>query len=62
MRALIDVSGARAFAVPGRVPGTAGVEGMLIEGPQGWGEFSPRCEAEASRAFVAGRRGGHGGL
>ncbi|MCB0929467.1 MAG: O-succinylbenzoate synthase [Mycolicibacterium insubricum] len=58
MRALIDVSGARAFAVPGRVPGTAGVEGMLIEGPQGWGEFSPRCEAEASRAFVAATEAG----
>ena len=58
VRALIDVSGARAFAVPGRVPGTAGVEGMLIEGPQGWGEFSPRCEAEASRAFVAATEAG----
>ena len=40
MKALIDFDGTRPFAIPMAVgPGVR--EGMLIEGPQGWGEFSP---------------------
>lgn len=43
MKALIDFDGARVFAIPARedYPGFPACEGMLIEGPQGWGEFSP---------------------
>ena len=40
MKALIDFDGAAVYAVPLRY--ADGVrEGMLLEGPQGWGEFSP---------------------
>ncbi|MET0455605.1 MAG: o-succinylbenzoate synthase [Mycobacterium sp.] len=40
MKALVDLDGALVFGIPTR--GGEGVrEGMLIEGPQGWGEFSP---------------------
>ncbi|MFN8089017.1 MAG: enolase C-terminal domain-like protein [Mycobacterium sp.] len=39
MKALIDFDGAAVFAIP--VLGGGVHEGMLIEGPQGWGEFSP---------------------
>ncbi len=43
MQALIDFDGAPVFAIPARAdyPGFRGCEGMLIEGPQGWGEFCP---------------------
>ena len=49
MRTLIDFADAPVFAVPvldgfGR---QARAEGMLIEGPQGWGEFSPPADADA---------------
>lgn len=39
MKSLIDFDGAAVFAIP--VLGGRVHEGMLIEGPQGWGEFSP---------------------
>ena len=43
MRTLIDFDGALVFAIPVIAdlgyPSTH--EGMLLEGPQGWGEFSP---------------------
>lgn len=43
MQTLIDFEDARPFAIPtvGAAGGTALREGMLVEGPQGWGEFSP---------------------
>ena len=47
MQTLIDFDGAPVFAIPGTADtGAAAVrEGMLIEGPQGWGEFSPAPDA-----------------
>lgn len=58
MKSLIDFDGAAVFSIP--VQGAAGDrgvhEGMLIEGPQGWGEFSPSqsCdELEAARWLLA---------
>lgn len=49
MQTLIDLDNARPFAVPVLDPGPGAtmVEGLLIEGPQGWGEFSPRHDADA---------------
>ncbi|AQT80000.1 O-succinylbenzoate synthase [Mycolicibacterium litorale] len=41
MKALIDFENAPVFAIGPRAGFTDGCEGMLIEGPQGWGEFSP---------------------
>jgi O-succinylbenzoate synthase len=43
MKTWIDFDGAPVFAVPltDAVDGLTVCEGMLIEGPQGWGEFSP---------------------
>ncbi|TGD88329.1 O-succinylbenzoate synthase [Mycolicibacterium sp. CH28] len=43
MKTLIDFDNAPVFAIPARpgYPGFDGCEGMLIEGPQGWGEFCP---------------------
>jgi O-succinylbenzoate synthase len=43
VKELIDFDGARVFAIPARegYPGFPACEGMLIEGPQGWGEFCP---------------------
>lgn len=41
MKALIDFDNAPVFAIPPRDGFIDGCEGMLIEGPQGWGEFSP---------------------
>lgn len=40
VQTLIDLDTAPVFAIPLR-DGTAVHEGILIEGPQGWGEFSP---------------------
>ena len=40
MKTWIDFDGALIYAIPG-IDGADGCEGMLIEGPQGWGEFSP---------------------
>lgn len=47
MQTLIDFDNAPVFAIPARdgYPGFAGREGMLLEGPQGWGEFSPPVTA-----------------
>jgi o-succinylbenzoate synthase len=46
MRTLIDFEVARGFAIPlrTRFRGIGVREGMLIEGPQGWGEFGPFAE------------------
>lgn len=43
MKTWIDFDGAPVFAIPltDAVGGVTVCEGMLIEGPQGWGEFSP---------------------
>lgn len=40
MKTWIDFDGAPVYAIPA-LDGAAPYEGMLIEGPQGWGEFSP---------------------
>lgn len=40
MQTLIDLDTAPVFAIPSR-DGTFVHEGVLVEGPQGWGEFSP---------------------
>jgi O-succinylbenzoate synthase len=40
MRTLIDFDGALVFAIP-FADGSGVREGVLLEGPQGWGEFSP---------------------
>lgn len=58
MKSLIDFEGAAVFAIPLReARGDQRVhEGMLIEGPQGWGEFSPSGAGgadEAARWLVA---------
>ena len=43
MKTWIDFDDAPVFAIPlvDAVGGLTVCEGMLIEGPQGWGEFSP---------------------
>lgn len=43
MKALIDFDTAPVFFIPARdiYRGFSGCEGMLLEGPQGWGEFCP---------------------
>jgi O-succinylbenzoate synthase len=48
----IDFDAAPIFAIPltDDVGGTAVCEGMLIEGPQGWGEFSPPAGCDPRRA------------
>lgn len=47
MRTLIDFDSAPVFAVPTR----HGVrEGVLLDGPQGWGEFSPPADADDALA------------
>jgi O-succinylbenzoate synthase len=48
----IDVQGARAFAIPmtTRFRGITIREGMLIEGPRGWGEFCPFREYDDREA------------
>ena len=49
MQTLIDFDDAPVFALPVLDPvGAAVAEGMLIEGPQGWGEFSPPPDADAA--------------
>ncbi len=58
MRALIDFDAAAAFSVPATHPGRPAVEGLVLEGPQGWGEFSPRSAAQAGPALVAATEGG----
>lgn len=48
VQTLIDLAGARVFAIPADdgLGETRAREGMLIEGPQGWGEFSPADSAD----------------
>jgi O-succinylbenzoate synthase len=41
VKTLIDFDAAPIFAIPMRSSAQRPREGMLIEGPQGWGEFSP---------------------
>jgi O-succinylbenzoate synthase len=60
MKALIDFDAAPVFGIPLR-DGTGVREGMLIEGPQGWGEFSPPSDGddrEAARWLTAAVEGG----
>lgn len=52
MKTWIDFDSAPVFAIPLRdeVDGRQFCEGMLIEGPQGWGEFSPPPDCAPERA------------
>jgi O-succinylbenzoate synthase len=52
---LIDFDSALAFAIPivNRSGGTSIREGMLLEGPQGWGEFSPVADDEVAAWLTA---------
>ncbi|QYL14576.1 enolase C-terminal domain-like protein [Mycolicibacterium pallens] len=54
MKEMIDFDGAPVFAIPARegYRGFPGCEGMLVEGPQGWGEF---CPPRDSSDLVAAR-------
>jgi len=45
MQTMIDFDDAPVFAMPG-FDGIGVREGMLIEGPQGWGEFSPHDDCD----------------
>ncbi|EJZ06035.1 O-succinylbenzoate synthase, partial [Mycolicibacterium fortuitum subsp. fortuitum DSM 46621 = ATCC 6841 = JCM 6387] len=49
VQTLIDFDRSPVFAIPTVEPvgGLTVREGMLIEGPQGWGEFSPLPQAGA---------------
>jgi O-succinylbenzoate synthase len=63
MKPLIDFDDALVFGIPltDVVDGTAVREGMLLEGPQGWGEFSPRSDcgnAELARWLTSATEGG----
>lgn len=46
VKALIDFEHARGFGIP-MTDGVRVREGVLIEGPQGWGEFSPPADGDA---------------
>lgn len=52
MKTWIDFDAAPVFAIPltDEVGGRTVCEGMLIEGPQGWGEFSPPPGCDPQRA------------
>ena len=52
MKTWIDFDAAPIFAIPltDEIGGVGVCEGMLIEGPQGWGEFSPPPGCDARRA------------
>ncbi|GAY15470.1 enolase C-terminal domain-like protein [Mycobacterium sp. shizuoka-1] len=63
MKELIDFDGALVFAVQARAtyPGFPACEGMLIEGPQAWGEFCPPAGSDdltAARWLTAAVEGG----
>jgi O-succinylbenzoate synthase len=45
MKALVDFAHAPVFGIP-MIDGVGVREGMLLEGPQGWGEFSPPADAD----------------
>ena len=49
MKTWIDFEGALVYAIPS-ADGQALFEGMLIEGPQGWGEFSPPEDCDDRQA------------
>jgi o-succinylbenzoate synthase len=53
MQTMIDFDDAPVFAMPG-FGGIGTREGMLIEGPQGWGEFSPHddCDDRAAARWL----------
>jgi O-succinylbenzoate synthase len=55
MRTLIDFEHGLVFAIPtlNRSGGNGIREGMLLEGPQGWGEFSPFGDADAAAWLTA---------
>lgn len=63
MKTLIDFDAAPIFGIP-LIDGFGGLtlrEGMLLEGPQGWGEFSPSAECddrEAARWLTSATEGG----
>jgi O-succinylbenzoate synthase len=60
MKAMIDFDRAPVFAIPNR-DGSGVREGVLIDGPQGWGEFSPppgRDGPVAVRWLTAALEGG----
>jgi O-succinylbenzoate synthase len=60
MKALIDFDAAPVFAIP-MADGIGVREGMLLEGPQGWGEFSPPRDCDdrtAARWLTAAVEGG----
>ena len=52
MKTWIDFDDAQVFAIPlvDSVGGVSVCEGMLIEGPQGWGEFSPPAGVSEEQA------------
>ena len=52
MKTWIDFDSAPVFAIPltDEVDGRRACEGMLIEGPQGWGEFTPPAGATPAQA------------
>ncbi|WP_445165368.1 enolase C-terminal domain-like protein [Mycolicibacterium sp. Dal123E01] len=63
MKALIDFDGARVFTIPVRAGYRSfeACEGMLIEGPQGWGAFCPPRECDdlaAARWLTSAIEGG----
>ncbi|MCV7343146.1 enolase C-terminal domain-like protein [Mycolicibacterium rhodesiae] len=63
MKEMIDFDGAPIFAIPAREDYRAfgGCEGMLLEGPQGWGEFCPPrtgSDLLAARWLTAAIEGG----
>ncbi|HYO01190.1 MAG TPA: o-succinylbenzoate synthase [Mycobacterium sp.] len=60
MKALIDFDAAPVFGIP-MIDGSGVREGMLVEGPQGWGEFSPPPDCddrETARWLTASTEGG----
>ena len=56
MKTWIDFDAAPVFAIPltDALDGHLGCEGMLIEGPQGWGEFSPpwNCDDQLAARWL----------
>jgi o-succinylbenzoate synthase len=63
VKELIDFDGARVFSIPVRAGfgGFAACEGMLIEGPQGWGAFCPPRDSDdltAARWLTSAVEGG----
>lgn len=61
VKTLIDFDGAPVFAIPVIHSHSNTREGMLLEGPQGWGEFSPPRDCDdrqAARWLTAAIEGG----